>query len=283
MQPLGKWVLNVLWPLLRIILPLWECYFWKINQEKNASLLLSYEAGDTAPHCTTGVAPSSREKQKGCFALLPHILVRTESASRAFDGKSTLADLFLCFLVCVSGSQGDHQKQNPWDLNIWKTFLSCRLRKPWHLSFLHHCCQAHAGCQTHTLLKQHYRSESLTHNHSASSLEPCSDAGSSPSGLSQRFSTALHYTRMMPQKPLWTVLFRFSPSHTAIGSPDSCTHNPSKAQGLFSFLSMDIFWAYVPLVLFQPYWYFLPSTHIMKHTDTNKTSYNSAFLTRTAS
>lgn len=69
--------------------------------------------------------------------------------------------LLLCLLLWVSGSQGNHQKQKPWDLNTWKIF-SCMLRKTWQpSSFLQHCCQVHAGCQTYTLLKQDYRSKSL--------------------------------------------------------------------------------------------------------------------------
>lgn len=147
--------------------------------------------------------------------------------------------LLLCLLVWVSGSQGDHQKQKAWDLNTWKIF-SCVLRKTWQpSSFLQHCCQVHAGCQTYTLLKQDYRSKSVAHKHFASCLEPCSDAGSSPSGISQRFSTALHSTPMVLQKPHWSALFRFLSCQQAIRSPKSCTHNLSKAQ-VYSH-----FWAWV--------------------------------------
>lgn len=232
------------------LFPFNEYYFWKINQEEkvNVSLLLSYKVGDTAPPCTTRVAQSSsclREKppsfcrrQQGCFALWPHVMVRIESASRASDRTSALAPLlFLRLLVWVSGSQGDHQKQKPWDLNTWKTF-SRLLRKTWQpSSFLHHCCQVHAGCQTCTLLKQGYRRKSITHNHFASCSEPAVMLDHHPHGGSLLLFT--------PQggcfKNLSELPFSGSyPANIAIRSPKRYTHNPSKAQGLFSFLGMGL-------------------------------------------
>lgn len=168
------------------------------------------------PHCTTRLAQSSschREKPPS-FCRRPEGLFHSPASHSGWNRVSKQrfwwdisigSSPFLCLLVWVSGSQGDHQKQKPWDLNTWKTF-SCMLRKNWQpSSFLHHCCQVHAGCQIYTLLKQDYRRKNVTHNHFASCLEPCSDAGSSPS---QRSSTALHSTWMMLQNPPWTALFR---------------------------------------------------------------------------
>lgn len=127
----------------------------------------SYEVGDAAPHCTTRVAQSSschREKPVLCSALLPRVLVRTNRVSRqSFQRGVSIGSSPFPGFTCVGFRQpGRSPTAEAMRTKYLKTFFSCVLRKTWQpSSFLHHCCQVHAGCQTHTLLKQDYRSKSI--------------------------------------------------------------------------------------------------------------------------
>lgn len=150
--------------------------------------------------------------QKDCTALLPHALTGVSRISKQslWQEVSIGSSPFLMFTWVGFRQPGRSLTAKPMGPKDSKAFFSRILRKPGEpSSVLCHCCQVHCWLSDLHPIKTRLQEQNLTHNHLASCLESCSDAGSSPSGTSLRFFNVLHSTLLLLQKPLWTVLFSF--------------------------------------------------------------------------
>lgn len=162
--------------------------------------------------CCTEKTVSFCRRQKGCTALLPHALTGASRVSKQSLRRevSIGSSLFLMFTWVGFRQPGRSLTAEPMGPKDSKAFFSRILRKPWQpSSLLCHCCQVHCWMSDLHPIKTRLQEQKLAHNHLASCLESCSDAGSSPSGISLRFFSVLYSTLPLLQKPLWTALFSF--------------------------------------------------------------------------